>query len=135
PTAPASTSTSNAGITATQDGRRIIPASTRADGSVRRELRVRPGYRPPEDVELYRNRNTTAAARAPSGPVGGPGAIPVDNDDEGDKGGGGPLTKNAKKRAAARKRKEEGGGGDATTPATSTTSTPTKKDEEPTTTT
>jgi partner of Y14 and mago protein len=33
---------------------RYIPSSVRADGSKRKEIRVRPGYKPPEDVELYR---------------------------------------------------------------------------------
>lgn len=100
PTTPAP-KTTNAGIASTNDGRRIIPASTRADGSVRKEQRVRPGYRPPEDVELYRNRYI--AGFKEKGKSGGvPGATPVEVKSE-------ALSKNAKKRAAKKRNKEEGG--------------------------
>ncbi|DAA76201.1 TPA_exp: Uncharacterized protein A8136_0873 [Trichophyton benhamiae CBS 112371] len=53
-------------------GERHIPASVRADGSQRREIRIRPGYSPPEDVELYRNR--AAASWKNRGKAGIPGA-------------------------------------------------------------
>ncbi|CAK7267173.1 hypothetical protein SEPCBS57363_002464 [Sporothrix epigloea] len=46
----------NAGIITDEAGVRHIPESTRADGSTRRAIRIRPGYQPPEDVALYRNR-------------------------------------------------------------------------------
>ncbi|CAK7264491.1 hypothetical protein SEPCBS119000_001014 [Sporothrix epigloea] len=46
----------NAGIITDAAGVRHIPESTRADGSTRRAIRIRPGYQPPEDVALYRNR-------------------------------------------------------------------------------
>ncbi|CAK7564724.1 MAG: hypothetical protein SEPTF4163_002623 [Sporothrix epigloea] len=46
----------NAGIITDEAGIRHIPESTRADGSTRRAIRIRPGYQPPEDVALYRNR-------------------------------------------------------------------------------
>lgn len=32
---------------------RVIPASVRADGSVRKERRVRTGYTPPDEVQVY----------------------------------------------------------------------------------
>ncbi|KAK9896172.1 hypothetical protein P389DRAFT_75597 [Cystobasidium minutum MCA 4210] len=35
-------------------GRRIVPASQRADGSIRKERKVRPGHVPAEDVAKYR---------------------------------------------------------------------------------
>ncbi len=49
---------SKAGIVDTPTGERHIPSSTRADGSKRKEIKIRPGYKPPEDVEVYKNRTT-----------------------------------------------------------------------------
>lgn len=91
---------SRAGITTSKTGERHIPASTRADGSVRKEIRVRPGYRPPEDVEIYKNR--TAEGFRNRGKAGVPGA-------EGLKEESDPVressatNKNAKRREARRK--------------------------------
>ncbi|EGS19021.1 uncharacterized protein CTHT_0056420 [Thermochaetoides thermophila DSM 1495] len=54
---PQKLQTSNAGIvTDPKSGERIIPASVRADGSIRKEIRVRDGYIPPEDVAIYKNK-------------------------------------------------------------------------------
>jgi len=92
---------SKAGITLTPDGQRVIPASLRPDGSTRREIRVRPGYKPPEDVEVYKNRNAEAWKNRGSGGV--PGAILADSAALGDPTGG---HKNAKRRAARKKAKE-----------------------------
>lgn len=48
---------SNSGIvTDESSGERHIPESVRADGSTRKAIKIRPGYKPQEDVELYRNR-------------------------------------------------------------------------------
>lgn len=70
-------SVSNAGITTDEaSGERHIPASTRADGSTRKAIRVRPGYRPPEDVELYRARNAVAR-RERNRQAGVPGASTI----------------------------------------------------------
>ena len=66
---------SKAGITTSATGERHIPASVRPDGSLRKEIRVRPGYRPPEDVELYKNR--TAEGFRNRGKAGVPGAEAV----------------------------------------------------------
>jgi partner of Y14 and mago protein len=57
---------STAGIITDQDsGERHIPESTRSDGSTRRAIRIRPGYRPPEDIELYRNNSIHHPRRHP----------------------------------------------------------------------
>lgn len=55
---------SRAGIATSATGERRIPASVRADGSVRKEIKVKPGYRPPEDVEVYKNRTAEGYAAA-----------------------------------------------------------------------
>ncbi|CAJ0756566.1 18815_t:CDS:2 [Entrophospora sp. SA101] len=44
------------GIITKDNGERVIPASKRPDGTIRAERKVRPGYIPPEDVPLYRNK-------------------------------------------------------------------------------
>lgn len=123
-TAPAP-ALSSAGIaTDTNTGERLIPASRRPDGSLRREIRVRPGYRPPEDIELYRTRNVLAAVRNRA--VGVPGAAPAPPAGKGLATGGVSGTapaapavadppsatagKNAKKRESRRRRTTEGGG-------------------------
>ncbi|KAF8470183.1 hypothetical protein BDZ91DRAFT_720111 [Kalaharituber pfeilii] len=102
PTPPATTS----GITETTDGTRIIPASVRPNGSTRKEIRIRPGYRPPEDVEVYKNK--TAQAWKERGKGGVPGAAAVSDDEpEKDKSGVTATSiKNAKRKAARKKAKE-----------------------------
>ena len=60
---------SKAGIVTTETGERHIPASVRADGSTRKEIRIRPGYRPPEDVEVYKNRTAEGFRSRGSGGV------------------------------------------------------------------
>lgn len=52
--------------------RRIVPPSVRADGSVRKERKVKPGYTPIEDVPLFRSRrveNKKVQSNAPTGNV------------------------------------------------------------------
>lgn len=95
---------SRSGIQQRSDGTSVIPASTRPDGSVRKEIRVKAGYRPPEDVEVYKNR--TAAAwkdRAEKGGV--PGAEAVVSTDAGAAGEGAAAAanKNAKRREARKR--------------------------------
>ncbi|KAF2173803.1 hypothetical protein M409DRAFT_16074 [Zasmidium cellare ATCC 36951] len=96
-------STTRSGIRKLSNGESVIPASTRADGSVRKEIRVKPGYKPPEDVEVYKNR--TAEAWKNRGKGGVPGAAAADGEDL-------PLAphkaaaaaaKNAKRREARKK--------------------------------
>ncbi|KAB8234970.1 hypothetical protein ETB97_012599 [Aspergillus alliaceus] len=95
----------NSGITTDETtGERFIPSSLRPDGSKRREIRVRPGYRPPEDVELYKNR--AAEAWKNRGKSGVPGAESLKSDnDTATKAGTAASNKNAKRREAKKKAK------------------------------
>ena len=99
-----STNGTSSGITTSATGDRHIPASVRADGSTRKEIKIRPGYKPPEDVEVYKNR--TAEAWKSRGTGGVPGATSTEPDIESNISN----TKNAKRREARRKAKaaEEG---------------------------
>ncbi|OQE22086.1 hypothetical protein PENFLA_c013G07619 [Penicillium flavigenum] len=95
-----------------QTGERYIPSSVRADGSKRKEIRVRPGYKPPEDVELYKNR--AAAAWKNRGKGGVPGAETLSSEEDKTKVAAKSTTtpttaasnKNAKRREAKRNAKE-----------------------------
>ncbi|KAJ9614183.1 hypothetical protein H2200_002319 [Cladophialophora chaetospira] len=86
------------GIQTTADGDSYIPSSKRADGSTRKEIKVRPGYRPPEDVETYKNRS--AEAWKGRGQGGIPGADPLAPVKE----EGPAKSKNAKRREAAKRK-------------------------------
>jgi partner of Y14 and mago protein len=88
-------------------GERHIPESQRADGTTRKAIKIKPGYRPPEDVEIYKNR--TAETFRTRGKGGIPGA-------EGLKEQKVELStaagnKNAKRREARKKAKESQGDG------------------------
>lgn len=89
----------SSGITTTTTGDRHIPSSVRADGSVRKEIKIRPGYKPPEDVEVY--KNPTAEAWKTRGSGGVPGATSVDQDS----GSKSSNNKNAKRREARKRAK------------------------------
>lgn len=104
PTAPTA-----AGITIDAvTGERLIPSSTRPDGSKRREIRIRPGYRPPEDVELYKNRS--AEAWKNRGKAGVPGAENLGTTQKlADKSTTTASNKNAKKREAKKRAKASTG--------------------------
>ena len=105
--APAATT---AGITTSATGGRVIPSSTRADGSTRREIRVRPGYRPPEDVEVYKNR--TAEAWKNHGSGGVPGAEGLNGEvAAAAEPKTGAAAKNAKRREARKRAKAMGEAG------------------------
>lgn len=97
------------GITTTPDGDRHIPQSTRADGSLRKEIKIRPGYRPPEDVEVYKNRTAEAWKTRGSGGVPGAEGLKGSNPDE---KLGSAAGKNAKRREARRKAKTADGDGE-----------------------
>ncbi|ODQ66603.1 hypothetical protein NADFUDRAFT_41237 [Nadsonia fulvescens var. elongata DSM 6958] len=47
---------SNSGIKTADDGSRYVGGSLRADGSVRKTIKIRPGFVPQEDVPLFRTR-------------------------------------------------------------------------------
>ncbi|KAK7180918.1 hypothetical protein DPSP01_000611 [Paraphaeosphaeria sporulosa] len=94
------TKVSRAGITTSETGERHVPSSTRADGSVRKEIRVRPGYRPPEDVEIYKNRTAEGFRNRSKGGV--PGAEGLKEEEDPAKGSP-AANKNAKRREARRK--------------------------------
>ncbi|MCJ1381624.1 hypothetical protein MMC17_004735 [Xylographa soralifera] len=87
------------GIITSESGERHIPSSVRPDGTKRKEIRIRPGYKPPEDVEVYKNR--TAESWKTRGSEGIPGL------DRGDAVGDNKATnnKNAKRREARKKAK------------------------------
>ena len=90
----------NSGIQRLSNGSSVIPSSTRADGSVRKEIKVKPGYKPPEDVELYRNR--TAAAWKNRGKGGVPGAESLQKETD-ESAATAAANKNAKRREARKK--------------------------------
>lgn len=97
---PSVATPSKAGIIEDLNGERHIPSSIRPDGSKRKEIKIRPGYKPPEDIEVYKNR--TAETFRTSGNGGVPGAEGLK-----DKIGGSSTTstKNAKRREARKKAK------------------------------
>ncbi|PKS10656.1 hypothetical protein jhhlp_002411 [Lomentospora prolificans] len=134
PTAPTSPQPTNAGIvTDAVSGERHIPSSTRADGSTRKAIKIRPGYRPPEDIEIYKNR-TAEAFRERAKRIGIPGAAAADAEEDSSKAGGSSATsnKNAKRREARKKAKaaaaEDGSG--VATDATKAAE-PAKENEKP----
>lgn len=92
------TPSSNSGIRTLSNGDSVIPSSTRADGSVRKEIRVKPGYKPPEDVEVYKNRAAEAWKNRGKGGVPGAEAL---GGNELDKSAA--AAKNAKRREARKK--------------------------------
>lgn len=102
-----------AGIITDDSGERQIPESTRADGSTRRAIKIRPGYRPPEDVELYKNRTAESfrnRAKGGGGGVPGAEALALAHDDK--TTASAAANKNAKRREARKKAAAE-----ATAPA------------------
>ncbi|KAL4784294.1 hypothetical protein BJX76DRAFT_221880 [Aspergillus varians] len=106
---------SQSGITTDEaTGERYIPSSVRPDGSKRKEIKVRPGYRPPEDVELYKNRAAAAWKNRDRSSVPGavPGAGSLNNENDATKAGSAASNKNAKRREAKKKAKA-GQDGDA----------------------
>lgn len=87
----------SSGIQTAADGTSYIPSSKRADGSTRKEIRIRPGYTPPEDVQTYKNRNAEAFKNRGVGGV--PGAETILASSAANK----TKSKNAKRRENARK--------------------------------
>jgi len=90
----------SSGIQTSGDGQAIIPSSRRADGTTRKEIKIRPGYKPPEDVETYKSRNAESwRSKGARGVPGTDGSQIEQNEPDG-------KSKNAKRREAARKKKE-----------------------------
>lgn len=111
------TQPTNAGIVTDEaSGERHIPESRRADGSTRKAIKIRPGYRPPEDVEVYKNRIAENFRNRGKGPV--PGAEGLRDDDKpaqpsSSAAATAAANKNAKRREARKRAKAaeaEGGG-------------------------
>ncbi|KLU83579.1 hypothetical protein MAPG_02633 [Magnaporthiopsis poae ATCC 64411] len=118
---PSEAAPSVSGIVTDDNGQRHIPESTRADGSTRKAIKIRPGYRPPEDVELYKNR-TAEAFRNRGKNAGIPGAEGLKDGTPAAAGGASSTAnsnKNAKRREARKKAKAAAEDG-STTPAPST---------------
>ncbi|KAI0879467.1 hypothetical protein GGS24DRAFT_158059 [Hypoxylon argillaceum] len=93
---------SRAGIVTDENsGERQIPESMRADGTTRKAIKIRPGYRPPEDVELYKNR--TAEDFRNRGKGGIPGAEGLKDKEQ--ETPSPANNKNAKRREARKKAK------------------------------
>ncbi|KAJ3572459.1 hypothetical protein NP233_g3061 [Leucocoprinus birnbaumii] len=95
---------SNAGIIVDpQTLERVIPESRRADGSVRKQLKVRPGFTPQEDVKRFRGtRQAQMDANAlPKGHIIG--WIAPSSASQPAK----PLSKSAKKNAKRKEKREE----------------------------
>jgi partner of Y14 and mago protein len=84
----------------TASGERHIPSSVRPDGTKRKEIKIRPGYKPPEDVEVYKNRTADAFKNRGSGGVPGAEGLKDDKDE-----GSATSNKNAKRREARKKAK------------------------------
>lgn len=113
----APSASTNSGITTDEaSGERHIPESVRADGSTRKAIKIRPGYQPPEDVQVYKNR-TAEAFRERGKRVGIPGAAGLQ--DEKPEQGSAASNKNAKRREARKKAKADGDA-KADTPAATT---------------
>lgn len=120
---------SKAGIvTDESSGERHIPESVRPDGSTRKAIKIRPGYRPPEDVEVYKNR--TADAFRNRGKGGVPGAEGLKDDSDSTKTTTDASNKNAKRREARKKAKAAGGDDAESAGASATTAAPPPVEEE-----
>lgn len=97
---------SNSGIVTDEtSGERQIPESVRADGSTRKAIKIRPGYRPPEDVELYKNRTAENFRNRGKGGIPGAEGLKEQTVDL----PSASASKNAKRREARKKAKEAQG--------------------------
>ncbi|KAI1213902.1 uncharacterized protein F4807DRAFT_409593 [Annulohypoxylon truncatum] len=113
PSEPSKPSTSGI-VTDENSGERHIPESVRADGTTRKAIKIRPGYRPPEDVEVYKNR--TAESFRNRGKGGVIGAEGLKEQKQEAAAASAASNKNAKRREARKKAKaatEDNAPGDA----------------------
>ncbi|KAG1779769.1 hypothetical protein EV702DRAFT_85849 [Suillus placidus] len=85
---------------------RVIPESKRSDGTLRKQLKIRPGFTPQEDVSRFRGSRQQAmdATALPKGHILGWVAPSAATPSKG-KAATPPPNKNAKKRANARAKK------------------------------
>lgn len=102
------TQATNSGIVTDGAGDRHIPESVRADGSTRKAIKIRPGYRPPEDVEVYKNR-PAEAFRERGKRIGIPGASGLKTEQPTAQAASASGNKNAKRREARKKAKATDG--------------------------
>ncbi|KAK1755172.1 hypothetical protein QBC47DRAFT_210977 [Echria macrotheca] len=97
----------NSGIVTDEtSGERHIPESVRADGTKRKAIKIRPGYRPPEDVEVYKNRTAETFRNRGKGPVPGAEGL-AESKPAQSPAISASAAKNAKRREARKKAKEE----------------------------
>lgn len=118
PSSPSPSQNTSSGIATTASGDRHIPSSTRPDGSKRKEIRIRPGYKPPEDVEVYKNRTAEAWKTRGVG-AGVPGAAGLEPDHSAENKGG--NAKNAKRREARKRARDAAASGENEDGATNET--------------
>lgn len=97
---PSTPTPSKSGIIEDGSGERHIPSSLRPDGTKRKEIKIRPGYKPPEDVEVYKNRTADAWKTRGSGGVPGAEGLKTATKDDSV-----ANNKNAKRREARKKAK------------------------------
>ncbi|KAJ6599134.1 hypothetical protein DFH09DRAFT_1243579 [Mycena vulgaris] len=85
---------------------RVIPESKRPDGTVRKQIKIRPGFTPQEDVRRFRGTKQAQldANALPKGHIIG-WAPPPTSQASGSTGK--PLSKSAKKNAKRREKKED----------------------------
>ncbi|KAI9199678.1 uncharacterized protein BJ171DRAFT_517459 [Polychytrium aggregatum] len=102
---PPSSQTASGIVTRGPENERVIPASRRADGSIRPERKIRPGFIPQEDVKRYTNPRAEAI-KLPAGYVVGMGqqqqADQVDADKKGKN-----ARRNEKKRLEKQQQQEQ----------------------------
>lgn len=87
---------------------RVVPESRRPDGSVRKQLKIRPGYTPQEDVSRFRGTRQKAmdVAALPKGHIMGWVAPSSESQQKAKPGANAPPpNKNAKRRAKQRAKK------------------------------
>jgi partner of Y14 and mago protein len=94
---------------------RVIPTSRRADGSIRKERMIRPGYTPPEDVARYTNRVLDAARPANSISSMAPRPVPTTTNTNNT-----PKTKSQLKNEKRKAKRQESASTTTTTTSSST---------------
>merc|ERR1712194_346912 len=94
------------GKRAQMDKPREIQGSVRPDGSVRKSIKIRPGYTPPDEVKAFRTRGSQfrEAKNSSTLPTVNMGAEPS--------GGAAQLTKAQKKNASKKRAKENAAAAD-----------------------